>query len=382
MGRMSKSRVAIVGAGIFGLANAWAAAKRGYDVTVFEKESFAVGASVRNFGMIWPVGQRVGEQYRLALESRRLWLDLCRDAGIWIRECGSIHLAHRDDEFAVLEEFCEQSDVLGVECKLLSKREVMAKTSAANETGLLGGMWSPNECCVNPRKVIATLPKWLEKAHGVCFEFDTCIQSIRSANGGIELWPSRGERDVFDQVIVCAGADLKKLFADALNGPAKACKLQMLRTVRQPHSFDVGPHLAGGLTLRHYRNFECCPSLSALRARIASETPELDAYGVHVMIAQNDEGEVVLGDSHEYGDAITPFDQALIDELILRELQKIVHLPDWRILERWHGIYVKHPDHPVVLSEPQPGVFLFGATGGTGMTLSMALADMFWSERQ
>jgi FAD dependent oxidoreductase TIGR03364 len=182
-------------------------------------------------------------------------------------------------------------------------------------------------------------------------------------------------------VIVCAGADIERLFPEAMNAPAKACKLQMLKTVPQPRTFSVGPHLAGGLTLRHYRNFECCPSLPALQNRISQETPELDAYGVHVMIAQNDDGEVVLGDSHEYGASITPFDKTYVDELILRELRKIVQLPDWSIRERWHGVYVKHPDQPVVLSEPQPSVCVFAATGGTGMTLSMALADQFWRER-
>jgi FAD dependent oxidoreductase TIGR03364 len=377
---MSKKRVAILGAGVFGLANAWAASKRGFEVTVFEKDPFAIGASVRNFGMIWPIGQRVGESYRLAIESRRLWLELCREAGIWIRECGSIHLAHRDDEFAVLEEFCGQSEELGVDCELLSRREVMAKSSAANESGLLGGMWSPNECCVNPRKVIASLPGWLERTYGVHFHFDTYIHSIHSGSGAIELGTSSDGTHSFDQVIVCAGADINRLFPDATNSPVKACKLQMLKTVPQPNTFEVGPHLAGGLTLRHYRNFECCPSLPALRSRIASETPELDAYGVHVMIAQNDDGEVVLGDSHEYGAAITPFDQTAIDDLILRELRKIVRIPEWRIQERWHGVYVKHPDQPVVLSEPQPNIYLFAATGGTGMTLSMALAEQFWSD--
>lgn len=378
---MSKKRVAIIGAGIFGLANAWAARKRGYEVTVFEKEPFAIGASVRNFGMIWPIGQRAGEIYRLAIESRRLWLELCRDAGIWIRECGSIHLAHRDDELAVLDEFCSQKEALGVECELLSKEQVVAKSPAANEQGLLGGMWSPNECCVNPRKVIAALPIWLERAHGVRFQFDTIIQSIHSRDGGIEPRTANRSANMFDQVIVCAGSDMKRLFPDAVDSTAKACKLQMLKTIPQGKSFDVGPHLAGGLTLRHYRNFENCPSLPSLQKRIASETPELDAYGVHVMIAQNNDGEVVLGDSHEYGEAITPFDQTRIDELILRELRKIVRLRDWTIQERWHGVYVKHPERPVVLSEPQPGVHLFAATGGTGMTLSMALADQFWRER-
>lgn len=378
---MSKKRVAVLGAGIFGLANAWAASKRGFEVTVFEKDPFAIGASVRNFGMIWPIGQRVGETYRLALESRRIWLDLCREAGIWIRECGSIHLAHRDDEFAVLEEFCGQSEELAVDCKLLSRQEVVAKSPAANLGGLLGGMWSPNECCVNPRKVIASLPSWLERTYGVRFHFGTSIQSIQSESDTVELRSSSHLKHSFDQVIVCAGADIERLFPEAMNAPAKACKLQMLKTVPQPKTFSVGPHLAGGLTLRHYRNFECCPSLPALQNRISQETPELDAYGVHVMIAQNDDGEVVLGDSHEYGASITPFDKTYVDELILRELRKIVQLPDWSIRERWHGVYVKHPDQPVVLSEPQPSVCVFAATGGTGMTLSMALADQFWRER-
>jgi FAD dependent oxidoreductase TIGR03364 len=281
----------------------------------------------------------------------------------------------------VLEEFCGQSEELEIDCKLLSKQEVVAKSPAANEEGLLGGMWSPNECCVNPRKVIASLPGCLERTYGIRFHFGTSIQSIQSESDTVELRSSSHLKHSFDRVIVCAGADIERLFPDATKAPAKACKLQMLKTVPQPKTFSVGPHLAGGLTLRHYRNFECCPSLPALRNRIALETPELDAYGVHVMIAQNDDGEVVLGDSHEYGASITPFDKTYVDELILRELRKIVQLPDWSIRERWHGVYVKHPDQPVVLSEPQPGVCVFAATGGTGMTLSMALADQFWREQ-
>ena len=45
--------------------------------------------------------------------------------------------------------------------------------------------------------------------------------------------------------------------------------------------------MAAGLTLRHYDSFRNCPSLAAVKQRVAGESPWLDHYGIHVLVAQN-----------------------------------------------------------------------------------------------
>ena len=103
-----QSRSAIViGAGIVGLATARALAQQGFSVKIFERTDRAVGASIRNFGMIWPIGQPGGKLYERAVRSREIWKGIAPEAGFWCEAAGSLHLAYHPDEWTVLQELYE-----------------------------------------------------------------------------------------------------------------------------------------------------------------------------------------------------------------------------------------------------------------------------------
>lgn len=360
----------IVGAGIVGLAHAYHLARRGRRVAVFERGERAAGASIRNFGMLWPIGQPAGPPQRLALRSLEIWRQVLRASGLWHEPAGSLFLAYREDEAQVLREFAALACPAGFSCELLDPGQVGGRSPAARATGLIAGLWSPHEVCVDPREVVAGLPGWLSEMYGVRFEFGRLVVGYDRPRVLVHGEPCRADR-----LWVCTGDDLQTLYPEAFAAAGMVrCKLQMLRSapIGGPR---LGPMLASGLTLRHYRSFEGCPSLPALRRRIAEETPELDRFGIHVMASQNRCGEVTIGDSHEYGAAVEPFDKPEIDDLILRHLETFLDRPDLRVAARWHGTYAKHPTELSVVAHPAPGVVAVTGLGGAGMTLCFGLAE-------
>jgi glycine/D-amino acid oxidase-like deaminating enzyme len=156
----------------------------------------------------------------------------------------------------------------------------------------------------------------------------------------------------------------------------------MMRSAAYGTQLRLGPMLAAGLTLRHYKCFQDCPSLAMVKARVSRENPDLDRYGIHVMASQNGQGEIVIGDSHEYDQQVAPFDKPEIDRLILEYLHTFLNVPRLNIAARWHGMYVKHPTEPYVVARPAPGATIVAALGGAGMTLSFGLAEQVVREME
>jgi FAD dependent oxidoreductase TIGR03364 len=370
---MQKTSAIVIGAGIVGQAMARALALKGFSVKVFDRSHRSVGASIRNFGMIWPIGQPAGKLYDRAIRSRDLWKEIAREAGIWYENAGSLYLAYRDDEWQVLQEAHEAFLDQGRQVNLLCKERISKKSEAVIQTGLLGGLYSEEELILDPRQAMTLLPEYLSEKFKIQFYWGKCVSYISDQT----VYIGNEEEYEADLIFLCSGADLETLYPMEFSQfPVNKCKLQMMRLVSQPDQWRIGPALCGGLSLTHYKSFQVASGLPRLKARYQEEMSEYLQWGIHVMVSQNGKGELTIGDSHEYNPTHDPFDKQEINILILNYLRGFAQFKDWTVSETWNGIYPILTDGAAdIFFSPEPFVYVINGVGGAGMTSSFALAE-------
>jgi FAD dependent oxidoreductase TIGR03364 len=374
---MSKPSAIVIGAGIVGLATARALAVRGYSVTVFERNEQAVGASIRNFGMVWPIGQPTGPLFERAMLSRSIWKQTCADAGIWHDEVGSLHLAYHDDELQVMEQYAGINKTYR-DCALLTPAETLQKSPGVNPNGLKGALWSGTEMILEARAAIGAVARHLAEKYDVTFHWNTAISNVKTSTvtSGNRQWHA-------DEIFICSGVEFETLYPELFTSLAiTKCKLQMMRLAAQPGNWRIGPALCGSLSMIHYPGFQSAPALPALRKRYEEQYADHLKWGIHVMAAQNHTGEITVGDSHEYGLVHDPFDKDFINQMILKYLQTFTSFKDIRVIQTWNGTYAKMTTGQTeLIVDAEPGVLIINGLGGNGMTLSFGLCEQIIAAR-
>lgn len=368
---MNKSAI-VIGAGIVGLATARALSIKGFRVTVIERSGQAAGASVRNFGMVWPIGQRDGKMYSRAMRSRSIWKEIAEKADFWHDECGSIHLAYNADEWQVLRELQDEFTKNERSVRLMSPKEIGEKINGVNPANLVGGLYSTTEMIIDPRDAIASLPSYLSEKFGVQFIWNKNVNSVEESKAWIG-----SEFIMADIICICSGADFESLYPLIFSElKITKCKLQMMRFVSENTGFRIGTAICGGLSLIHYESFKVAPSLPVLKRKYENELSEYLQLGIHVMVSQNERGELTVGDSHEYGLTFSPFDETKINNLIADYLKTFAITDNWNLVQSWHGIYPKMTNGETdVLLKADEGVYIINGLGGAGMTSSFGFAE-------
>lgn len=367
----SKSAI-IVGSGIAGLSLACMLRRKGFHLVIMEKDDQPLGASIRNFGMIWPIGQPSGERYVLAMRSRELWQEIASLARITWKPTGSIHVAYHPQEWNCIQEIAADFQQQGRLVHLIEREALLERYPALQPEGLLGGLWSEEECIVDPREAIRKFVEFLQEQDDVVFHWNNLVYAVEPG----KVYSRKGVFSA-DLIFITCGADIHLLYdVQELPPSIVKCKLQMLRM--QDDTFVKKLHIpvCGGLSLLHYESFRSVPSWNALHAFLQAKKSVYLKHGIHVMVAPSPDGHYTVGDSHAYGKEIDPFNNMEIYSLILTELENMLQVRSWNIMESWHGVYLKMQDGRVCLQEEMmPGVYLYNGLGGTGMTLSFALSE-------
>lgn len=357
--------IAIVGAGIVGLAHALAAARLGLSVVVIDRDAQANGASIRNFGFVTVTGQERGQVWRRARRSRDVWLEVATAAGIAIEQRGLVLVAQRPEARAICEAFLDTDMAEG--CAWLDPEQATTVLGQMRPARFEGVLTSDIDIRVESRTAIPALAAWLDERHGVEFRRGTAVHAIET--GRIETTEGVVRAEA---IVVCPGDDLSTLFPDILaEAGVTRCKLQMLRLAAPGYRLPAA--VMSDLGLVRYLGYSALPEAAALRARLETEQPDHLAHGIHLIVTQSADGSLVVGDSHHYAPTPDPFASEEVDRLILDEFRAVFgSLPP--VIDRWTGTYASASGHSIAAT-PMPGVRLVTVTSGTGASTSFALAE-------
>jgi glycine oxidase len=212
--------VAVVGAGIVGLACAWRAAQRGLSVVVVDRGAAGSGASSAAAGMLAPVTEaEFGEEalLRLNLAGAAAWpafaAELAERSGLatGYRECGALVVATDRDDLDEVRRLHAFQRSLGLDAEWLGGRDCR-RLEPGLSPRVGGGVLAPHDHQTDPRATLAALRAALEHEGG------TVVEGVEVSDLG-EL---RAEH-----VVVAAGAWSASLAPDA--PPVRPVKGQILR---------------------------------------------------------------------------------------------------------------------------------------------------------
>lgn len=360
--RTIETDVCVVGAGLIGLAHAHEARRRGLGVVLLERGARATGASVRDSGHLFFSALPAGRALDAAPLARERWIDLARRAGARADEGGTLIIAHRPEELAVLEATaCDP----GRHARMRSPKKI-GKLAPIPVDGVLGGFHAKQDLRIDPRSATAALARLLGRDPSARIEWGAHVHEIEP--GAVHAGALRVRAGA---IVVCPGADYQML-PRALwsqESPLTLSRSQMLR-LASPVGHGYRQTLTTGSSLLGYPGFCAAGAMQSLGERLELESPELVEGGVNLVVAQLGDGDLVVGSTTTYADARMPFSRERLDLLMLGQARSLLGFtPDVR--QRWSGTHVRSRRSPddFLVTRPMPGVRLVHAVSSTANCL-------------
>lgn len=190
MGPM-RSHIVVAGAGIIGLATGYEVARRGYRVTVLDKEpTLAAHQSGRNSGVVhsglyYPPGSLKAQ---LGLAGASSIVEFARAHGVAVDVCGKLVVATRQDELSALEELRRRGEANGVPLRFLTPAEAR---SYEPEVNCVAALRVESTGVIDFPGVCAALARAIGKLGGEV-RLGVAVKGLRRLSNGLRVTTSDG----------------------------------------------------------------------------------------------------------------------------------------------------------------------------------------------
>jgi len=351
--------VAVIGAGVSGLAAARAIAGRGLSTCVLERharpglDTSTHNSGVIHGGMYYPAGTL---KARLCVEGRRLLYEFCADNQVPHRRCGKIIIANDAAETAILEDLLtlgRGNDVEGLEmvgADFIARREPQVHAVAA--------LHSPETGIIDAESYVKMLLRAAEAADVIFLPASPLVGGEPLADG-IAL---KTERETIhaQQVVNAAG-----LYAD-----------------------DVSRMLGGeAFTIFPCRGeyAELTPAKRAIVNHLVYPIPDPSGHGLGVHLVKTLAGAVWLGPTIKYQERKDDYEHDRLPvDAFLAPAQRIlrgVELEDLRlsgsgIRAKLHGPTQSFADFFIARDRNNPAVVQAAGIDSPGLTSSLAIGKL------
>ncbi|CAM3699506.1 FAD-binding oxidoreductase [Bordetella tumulicola] len=386
--------VAVIGGGIIGVSAAYALARAGVRVALFEKGAVACEQSSRNWGWVRTLGRDLPE-VPLAQRANVLWGDIQNKIDVGFRRSGMLYLQEDDADASGHHAWMDSARAYGVDARQLSRheaRQMLPQTARA----WTGAMYSATDGVAEPQLAAPAIAALARAAGALLFE-DCAVRGIERSAGRICAVLTEHGRVATSSVLVAAGA-WSRLFCGNLG--ADFPQLKVRGSVLRTAPIDAG--LAAAV---NGKDFTCRKradggyTVSQFGASMADVVPDsfrLMRHFGRAWLANRNFVRLRFGKRffeelsiprHFSTDDVSPFERhRVLDPLpsergIDQAWRRLTHafpvFRDARVAQSWAGYIDVTPDAmPVMDAVPDlPGLYLASGFSGHGFGIGPAAGE-------